>query len=87
MTNKEAIKRIRDHMSVHGIGEYPHIYLAEALKMSIDALNKQPVYEEMVDYLLDFIEEEHMGARAVAIDQIKENFGIDLAMYANGIRV
>ena len=41
MTNKEAIKRIRDHMDVHHIGEYPHIYLAEALTMAITALGEQ----------------------------------------------
>lgn len=27
MTREEAIKRIKDHMKVHHIGEYPHIRL------------------------------------------------------------
>lgn len=38
MTPQEAIGRIRDHMAVHRIGEYPHIELAEALNMAITAL-------------------------------------------------
>lgn len=40
MTNKEAILRIEDHIRVHHIGEYPHIYIAEALNMAIDALKE-----------------------------------------------
>ena len=38
MTNREAIERIKDHMRVHKIGEYPHIHIAEALNMAITAL-------------------------------------------------
>ena len=38
MTREEAINRIKDHMKVHHIGEYPHIRLKEALDMSITAL-------------------------------------------------
>ena len=38
MTPQEAIGRIRDHMAVHHIGEYPHVKLAEALEMAIKAL-------------------------------------------------
>ena len=41
MTIAEAIKRIRHHMAVHGIGEYPHIHIGEALTMAIDALREQ----------------------------------------------
>ena len=41
MNNEEAIKRIQDHMHVHKIGEYPHVYIEEALNMSINALKKQ----------------------------------------------
>ena len=41
MTNKEAIKRIEDHMRAHRIGEYPHVYLAEALTMAMTALGEQ----------------------------------------------
>ena len=38
MTNREAIERIKDHMRVHKIGEYPHIHIADALGMAIAAL-------------------------------------------------
>lgn len=41
MNEREAIERIRDHMEVHRIGEYPHIKLAEALNMALDALRAQ----------------------------------------------
>ena len=41
MDNQEAIRRIKDHMQVHSIGEYPHIKLAEALNMAIEALRKE----------------------------------------------
>ena len=48
MTNEEAIKRIKDHMRVHGIGEYPHIYIEEALLMAIEALGKQIPKEPVI---------------------------------------
>lgn len=38
MDNAEAIKRIKDHIRVHHIGEYPHIKIAEALNLAISAL-------------------------------------------------
>ena len=38
MDKAEAIKRIKDHIMVHHIGEYPHIKIAEALNMAISAL-------------------------------------------------
>lgn len=41
MTNIKAIRLIKDHMQVHHMGEYPHIYIAEALNMAIEALEKQ----------------------------------------------
>ena len=47
MTREEAINRIKDHMKVHHIGEYPHIRLKEALDMSLSAL--RPVSREMVE--------------------------------------
>lgn len=34
MNREEAINRIENHMEVHGIGEYPHIALKEALDMA-----------------------------------------------------
>ena len=47
MTREEAINRIENHMEVHGIGEYPHIALKEALDMAITAL--RPVSRERVE--------------------------------------
>lgn len=44
MTNREAIERIKDHMHVHKIGEYPHIYIAEALNLAVSALESAPVW-------------------------------------------
>lgn len=41
MTNKEAIRRIEDHIEHHGIGQYPHIHIYEALQMAIVALRKE----------------------------------------------
>lgn len=41
MTIEESIKRIRNHMEVHRIGEPPHIYIGEALTMAIDALKEK----------------------------------------------
>lgn len=38
MDKVEAIKRIKDHIRVHRIGEFPHIKIAEALSMAISAL-------------------------------------------------
>ena len=46
MTREEAINRIKDHMVVHHIGEYPHIKLKEALDMALSAL--RPVSREQV---------------------------------------
>ena len=34
MTREEAINRIKDHMKVHHIGEYPHIRLKEAFELA-----------------------------------------------------
>lgn len=47
MNREEAINRIENHMEVHGIGEYPHIALKEALDMAITAL--RPVSRERVE--------------------------------------
>ena len=43
MNRKEAIERIKRHMIVHKIGEYPHIKLAEALSMAIAALQEPEI--------------------------------------------
>ena len=47
MTHEEAINRIKDHIEVHHIGEYPHIKLGEALDMALTAL--RPVSREQVE--------------------------------------
>lgn len=47
MTREEAIERIKEHMEVHHIGEYPHIKLKEALDMALSAL--RPVTREQVE--------------------------------------
>ena len=39
----EAIRRIDNHMRVHGIGEYPHIKIAKALHLAIEALKRPQV--------------------------------------------
>ena len=57
MTREEAINRIKDHMKVHHIGEYPHIRLKEALDMSITAL--RPVSREQVEKVFPGCEECH----------------------------
>lgn len=40
MDRKEAVLRIKEHMKHHGIGEYPHLKLKEALDMAIAALSQ-----------------------------------------------
>ena len=41
MTREEAIRRIEEHMIYHHMGEYPHIFIGEALEMAISALREQ----------------------------------------------
>ena len=63
MDKAEAIKRIKDHIRVHHIGEYPHIKIAEALNMAISALATDnnvgskwiPVTERLPDTFGEFI--------------------------------
>ena len=38
----------------------------------------EDIYKEIIKYLLDWIEDEHMGARAEAVKCIKEKFDIEL---------
>ena len=40
MKKLEAINRIKEHMRIHGIGQPPHVYIAEALNLAIEALEK-----------------------------------------------
>lgn len=53
MTKQEAIKRIQDHMRVHGIGKYPHNFIYEALSMAISALREQEKRERGCEYCND----------------------------------
>lgn len=52
MTREEAIHRIKDHMVHHGIGRFPHILLAEAMKMAIAALREQEERSKGCPYCL-----------------------------------
>lgn len=38
MTPEEAIERIKDHMEVHSMGQYPHMKLKVALEVAISSL-------------------------------------------------
>jgi hypothetical protein len=53
MSEQEAIKRIKDHMEVHRIGDYPHIKIGVALCIAMGALEKQtpkkPYYRKEED--------------------------------------
>lgn len=40
MDRKEAIERIKRHMVIHQMGEYPHIKIGEALSLAIEALQE-----------------------------------------------
>lgn len=51
MTKEEAIERIEDHMKVHKIGEYPHIKLAVALNMALDALRARHTLAKLDLYI------------------------------------
>ncbi len=57
MITEEAIRRIADHMEVHRIGEYPHIRIAEALNMAIDALRAQDEAEKNEPLTLEELQE------------------------------
>ena len=50
MTREEAIHRIKEHMVHHGIGRFPHILLAEAMKMAISALREQEERSKGCEY-------------------------------------
>ena len=53
MNRAEAIERIKRHMIVHQIGEYPHIKLAEALSMAIEALQEPERIIKQLEELRD----------------------------------
>lgn len=43
----------------------------------IDDMPTLEVENEIIEYLLDMIEEEHIGMRAIAVKEIKSMFGIE----------
>lgn len=66
MTEKEAIRRIKDHMEVHALKENRAIYITQALNMAIKALEEIQQYREIgtvddfqrLDYLKSRYEDE-----------------------------
>ncbi len=96
MTNDEAIKRIVDHMERHRIGEYPHIKLAEALNMAIDALRAQQEAEKplTLDELREmygkpvWVERHDFGVSKYAIVRDMEILGfVSFVIVDGGIRL
>lgn len=47
MTNKEAIARIRDHIIIHKMNEPRAIYISEALRKAIQALEQEDVLDKI----------------------------------------
>ena len=75
MTREEAINRIKDHMVVHHIGEYPHIRLKEALDMSIAAL--RPVSREQVERMAgEWVQDINKGPAVFYCSSCGESFEI-----------
>lgn len=81
MNREEAINRIENHMEVHGIGEYPHIALKEALDMAITAL--RPVSREPLEKFKEYFDDLygkglevygwHMNGEAKSFDDFYED--------------
>lgn len=40
--------------------------------------NNEDVLIEIIEYLLDALEEEHIGLKAIYTDEIKNNYGVDI---------
>lgn len=59
MTSQEAIKRIQNHMEVHRIGQYPHILIAEAFTMAIDALREKVERENPAPLTIEELRQMH----------------------------
>ena len=61
MDNKEAIKRIREHMIIHKLNEPQAIHISEALEMAIEALEEKeadrwiPVSERLPEPLTEVL--------------------------------
>ena len=50
MSYDEAIKRIDDHIRVHRIGEWPHIYIGQALQIAKAAIREAQQREAGCEY-------------------------------------
>ena len=72
MTIEEAIKRINQHMSIHHIGQYPHIHLAEAMQMAIDALQEKAEREDPKPLTIEQLRQMD-GEPVYIVDQCKES--------------
>ena len=59
MTIEEAIKRIKNHMEVHRIGQYPHINIGEAFAMAIDALQEKAEREDPAPLTIEELQQMH----------------------------
>ena len=70
MTIQEAIKRINEHMSIHHIGQYPHIHLADALHMALDALREKAEREDPKPLTLEELRQ--MDGEPVWVVDLKE---------------
>lgn len=82
MDNKEAIRRIKDHIRVHKIGEYPHIKIAEALSLAISALATEnnvgskwiPVTERLPEHCVTVLSYDGRHYRNVKTDSYDHCF-------------
>ena len=75
MTREEAINRIKDHMKVHHIGEYPHIKLKEALDLALSAL--RPVSREQVERMAgEWVQDINKGPAVFYCSSCGESFEI-----------
>lgn len=89
MTISEAIKRIQNHMEVHRICQYPHIYIGEALTMAIDALKEKAERENPAPLTIEELRQ--MDGQPVWIDDWWEDshgweLSMDAADYFDGER-
>lgn len=80
MTAEEAIRRIEDHIRVHGIGERPHIRIAEALYMAIDALEEYKGTEKPRPFTQEELRE--MDGRKVYCVELNAN--VKISAYRTG---
>lgn len=71
MTNKEAIRRIKDHMVVHSLNEERAIKITEALQMAINALGSIEQIKWERDIAISQLEELGLGLGQIIEDMKK----------------